>query len=404
MKSLPLYFYFDEFLRTVWVTWCENILLNTGEAKHHTSRGFQEKLNDFSSTPRTRANEAWTLGLLKGEIVNARSGTRDVPLGWEMSFSNDGCISRYGHLCYAVGKALSKSSQSNEEPSTAIVNALSALSAIAILQFGVATQNQYVLTSSLFLHILRSFTKPDEISQLVWHRYIATGMFCTLEHEQKSEGLLNEYFRGELSNELIFSKDSGRIDSFTPKSIKELIFKKYSLTDVTKPKSALFFVGSEGNARGMFTNAIVVGEQLLNYSYDIEKKYTEKKSISPFQAIANKQGGQEVGCVLRDLGHVFDQHELAKLEWRRIMNQLRKGVVESLKYIDGDDRLESISSLYAHGLIGEILDPDIVITVHKDKCQDTIKKDDFIICGEVTYQVLDIENENEYLKIRASKR
>ena len=107
MKVIPLYFYPDELLREVWVLWCEKILFNQNNKDYRTSKGFQNKLGATSSTARTRADEIYTVGLLKGELVNRRGGgSRNMPLGWAMTYQNGGVLSRFGYLAYIIGRGL----------------------------------------------------------------------------------------------------------------------------------------------------------------------------------------------------------------------------------------------------------------------------------------------------------
>lgn len=60
-----LYSYTDQFIKTQWVEWSEEPLAKKPNFQYRNKTGFQRVLDSSDSTIRTRAGEAYRLGLLR---------------------------------------------------------------------------------------------------------------------------------------------------------------------------------------------------------------------------------------------------------------------------------------------------------------------------------------------------
>ena len=78
-----LFFYIDELIKHHWVDWVEGPLSATPPTAHQHTRGFQEVLGDTGAGPRTRAGEAYNLGILSDRIVKPQVKGAGFPAGWQ---------------------------------------------------------------------------------------------------------------------------------------------------------------------------------------------------------------------------------------------------------------------------------------------------------------------------------
>ena len=81
-NAQPIYIYPDQLIKDTWPDWVETILSKSPPAANHNSRGFQELTGVENSTVRTRAGEAYRIGVLLHRIIRVREDGAGTPIGW----------------------------------------------------------------------------------------------------------------------------------------------------------------------------------------------------------------------------------------------------------------------------------------------------------------------------------
>ncbi len=108
-SAQPIYIYPDQLVSETWHEWVETIFSECPIGEHRNSRGFQQLVGIDNSNARTRASEAYRIGLLLHRVISERTGASGaMPKGWEYVCEDKSVLSRLGYLAYIIGKALSK--------------------------------------------------------------------------------------------------------------------------------------------------------------------------------------------------------------------------------------------------------------------------------------------------------
>ena len=68
-SAQPIFIYPDQLLKETWPAWVESVLSKQPEDEYRNARGFQELTGSTDSTGRTRAGEAYRLGLLLQRVT-----------------------------------------------------------------------------------------------------------------------------------------------------------------------------------------------------------------------------------------------------------------------------------------------------------------------------------------------
>jgi hypothetical protein len=93
ITSQSFYFYADELISSDWLDWSETAFSSVPNQSHHNKRALQSYLASSNSSVRTRAGFCYNLGLLKGPVIQSRTGTRgSLPLGWKLLTEEEGVM------------------------------------------------------------------------------------------------------------------------------------------------------------------------------------------------------------------------------------------------------------------------------------------------------------------------
>lgn len=377
-----LFTYADQLISETWVEWVEKLLSKKAEKKFDTSRGFQERHGAANANERTRALELWSIGLLKGPLVTPQSGDRAfAPLGWKLVIQGTSPLTPLGYAAYGLGKTLG-----NTHASADIEPAFSAMCAVFVLQMGVKHGSAGALTSSLFLHLSSQWPKPTDLAAAKWDRYVASVLFCSLS--KNPNGVLSDLPKSQLTYDYVLVKDSGTTSVDLPR-LKKLAESSYSLSDVRPAKSALYWIGdpTSNEPRGIFTLAAKYTLYLLEAAYDIDRKAALSGVDSPFKLAWERDGDTETPEVLGVLEQIFSVNGFS-IEWRRAMESLRKGVIDSLRYIEGGGSDDTRRVHYAHGCQLQGQAPTTLeIEVASSNCTATPRVGDFVATPVASYVV-----------------
>ncbi|MGE0875417.1 MAG: hypothetical protein AB7O31_12180 [Burkholderiales bacterium] len=393
-----LFTYADQLISETWVEWAEKYLSRKADRRFDTSRGFQEMHGAANANERTRALELWCVGLLKGPLVTPQSGDRTVaPLGWRLVIQGASPLTPLGYAAYGLGKALG-----DEHASVDIDPALSAICAVFALQMGIGHGSRSGLTSSLFLHLRAQWPRPAGVDGAKWNRYLAAVLFCSLS--KSPDGVLADFAASPLKNDYVLVKDAGTIVVDLAK-LKKLVESSYGLSDVRPAKSALYWIGDPASSepRGIFTLAAKYTHYLLDAAYEIDRKAASSGLGSPFNRAWERNGDVETPEILGVLGQIFSANGFSA-EWRRAMKSLRKGVLDSLRYIeegegDGTHRLH-----YAHGCELQGQAPDkLEIEVSTSNCTASPRVGDLVATPVASYVVKKAVKDGDKWKVFADK-
>ena len=148
IQSQFLYSYLDQFIKKQWVDWSEGALSISHGEEFFVKNGFQKATNSFDSTTRTRAREAYRLGLLKSPLISSKSDSNQkIPLGWREVLDGRKPHSKLGHYAYLIGKAISDPKIGNEK---SLKTAIDNLSTIQILHIGFNFNGRWFCTVAFF--------------------------------------------------------------------------------------------------------------------------------------------------------------------------------------------------------------------------------------------------------------
>ena len=207
--SLP-HSYIDQLLSDNWVRYSETALSRQHNVTHSVTTGFQDVILSTGSNDRTRAQELFTIGLLRGPLIKPQESPVSIPLGWQFIQSNEHVHTNLGYVSYVVGKGLQEHLLTGLPP--AINNALSILCSVFMLQLGMQHRGKHILLPSLFEYILSEFQKPNDIAEFLWWRYVSAAMFCTLHNDQFGVELVDAYIQGQRINNLKLIVERAKIE------------------------------------------------------------------------------------------------------------------------------------------------------------------------------------------------
>lgn len=248
VNSQFLFFYIDELVKHHWVDWLEGPLAEVPPKVHRGERGFQQVVGDTGAGPRTRAGEAYQLGILSGRIVRPRIAGASFPSGWQAVVEGRVPSTKLGYYSYIIGRAL------RENPTDPnLVRALDCLASILILHIGFQSNGRWFNTVLLFQYVNNQLASDlgrnltdEEI------RYLAAAVINTLDSEE-SELLLDRYVAGLPINSLRFDLNDGKMLHFNLADLPDIVAnRKVGINDFQKTKAALFWANQP---RGIFMRA-----------------------------------------------------------------------------------------------------------------------------------------------------
>lgn len=243
-----LFFYVDELIQHHWVDWIEGPLSNIPALENRDERGFQKTLGDLGAGPRTRAGEAYKLGMLSGRIVKPQVAGAGIPSGWEQVIEGELPSTRLGYYAYIIGKALRTNP---DDPN--LQKALDCLACIQILHIGFVSEGRWYSTVLFFRYALKQFeivkgsgASDDE------KRYLAAAVINTLESESNAL-LLQPYKTNTNIQSLVFDLSDKGLSEFSLSDLSEIVENKtVGINAFNKTKAALFWAQ---NSRGIYTRA-----------------------------------------------------------------------------------------------------------------------------------------------------
>jgi len=378
------YMYPDRLISEHFVRYSDEVLSSQHDPMYTTATGFQDVQGGRSSDIRTRALELYDLGLLRGRLVNPQSaGGGDIPHGWSLVQSDEHVHTCLGYMAYAIGKAMKSG-----DTRPVITHAFEALCTLFVIQLGVKHNGKLFLLSSLFLHVLESFSKPRDVQHRKWLRYVAAAFFCTLHSASHQDDLIEDFTSGSIIQSLMIIK--GNTETIvTPRSLADLARNDYSLTDITPPKPSLFWIGdySKRNPRGLFLVGARQGQALLEIAKEYDMHSLSSDQPSPFQGIADKPEEGDAGCILDELRSIVNGNPAAEREVNHLMQTLYEGVINGLRYLHNQSIRQSRRILYAHGVHQNVGAVTLNLEVPRGDCAAKPETGDAIIVNSVAYAV-----------------
>lgn len=335
-SAQPIYIYPDQLISETWHEWVETIFSERPVSEHRNSRGFQQLVGIENSNARTRASEAYRIGLLLHRVISERTGTSGaMPKGWEYVCEDKSVLSRLGYLAYIIGKALSK-----EPNNAAFKSALCVLYLIFALSIGTEDSGITVSTILVYRRVVRCFRTEIGEAEFDLHkeeygRWLAGAVFNTLDNSVTRPKLINEYINSDVITTLILEKQSDKsTQQVTAKKLKARLDGKSSsmpeLNEITRQKAALFWAAP---SRGIFTNASEVGVELIDALIPIDRASMSEESKSVLDSVLVVDGTQE-HQLLENLNDLLSTRSETSTIWRILMEKLSKGVYSALSYLD----------------------------------------------------------------------
>ena len=272
----PVYSYSDEFIKSEWVSWSEQYLAFKPTTKFQNPRGFQQIAGGRSSDVRSRAREAYRLGLLSAPLISAKNRPRStIPIAWRSVIRGNPPHTILGFYAYIIGKAFLSSPSCDQ-----VQSALNCLANIEILHFGFLYDDRWYSTALIFEFVrgkaqekLGRELNPNEV------RYLSAAVFNTLE-SIKCSHLIDSYAGSSSLDHLYFAVENHGLVEFALEDLNEIVEQKtINVNHVEKKKAALFWAKSP---RGIYSRAICSssGNRFLAELTEIDRKLCQQNSIN----------------------------------------------------------------------------------------------------------------------------
>jgi hypothetical protein len=351
-SAQPIYIYPDQLITETWPDWVETILSKSPPDANRNSRGFQELAGVDNSTVRTRAGEAYRMGLLLHRVIREREEGASTPKGWDYVCKDKTVLSRTGHLSYAIGKALSKHADDAD-----IHSALNVLYLLFSMSIGTNTGGMSVSTTLVYRRVLQCFrvdvgaatfdAKYDDYSRL-----LAAAVFKTLDSPTARAKLLDEYINADHITALILEKQSDHSEhSITAATLSAKLSGASStipgINEIPRAKAALFWASPE---RGIYTRAAETGLNLLDALIPLDRAALKETGNSILDQALRVDGNQE-HLLLENLNALLIRKQETSAIWGQLMEKLAQGVYAALAYLeDNVDSLPKPKQFHLHGV------------------------------------------------------
>lgn len=392
---VPLYVYPDQLIQDTWTRWSEQVLSQPQDAAFRTARGFQDAISrvegSVGANERTRAGELFDSGFLRGALVNSRdsgASRSSIPPGWDLTVSGQDVHSRLGCCAYAVGKALGVPTISGKSS-----RSLSVISAIICLQAGFRYNDDWIGLVDLFDHVLACYPCPPGATESEWNRYVAAGMFCTMDEGPDSDSLVDLLVASQPITALKFVRASA-VDRLSPVELENKMRDGFPIASVTPPKDSLFWIGDPGVAepRGLYTVAASNGHQLLKSGISLQREARRLGEPNPFSLLFEQRESMERDCVLESLATIFASTNRSREVWSAHMRTLYDGVLEGLQYLRQQSGMGAIQRVFhAHGVVEGARGTQL--RVPKTSCVQQPANGDKVVVGDVGYRVTGVREE-----------
>jgi hypothetical protein len=365
----------------------------------HSSTGFQKLIGSTGANERSRATEAYRLGLLKGRLVQGKEATaRGLPTGWGAVCAGEAAHTDLGYIAYAIGKALSKGCT---EPALA-VDALNVLYLVFALSLGIEDKGQNFSVLILYEYALRSYRR--EIDPKIYEdhkdaikRWVAAAVFDTLDSPGNRALVTEKYVTDTPVDKLIimYKADDdapAKAVTVTPKKLSELVSDKSSgRMKIGFHKESLYWTNLE---RGIYSRASLAAGTFLNEVLRTDQESFDKKGTSILSSALDADPGEH--SVLESMRRAFEINADLAFTWKEMMKKLTKGVYEALQYLE-DGIPEPIPKVfYVHG-VDSSFDPS-ANTIRVPKEQTPIKPGEgsMIKVGNASFTLMEIRESGEH--------
>ena len=248
VNSQPLFIFVDQFVREDLVHWVENAFSTQPPIQHQHPQGFQTLLGAKNSTTRTRAGEAFRLGMIKGRLIGKQKGSKSkIPTGWQSVINGDSILTTLGNYSYLIGKLIADHGSNNKYE-----NALDCLAVLQVLHIGFEYEERWYSTVSLYefarQQVEEHTTKLLNASQL---RYLIGALINTLESDKLSDFISAYSGKTELTHLWFNVEGVGLKKVELKKFINDTYLKNIGMNNIVKKKAALFWA----QPRGIYTRA-----------------------------------------------------------------------------------------------------------------------------------------------------
>lgn len=316
VNSQFLYSYTDQLVKSDLVDWVEGPLATVPAAKFRQPKGFQETLGVTSAGPRTRAGEAYKLGLLTGRLVREQGGYQGIPLGWEAVIEGQLPLTRLGKYSYVIGRAF------RDGETQRLEDALDDLACSQILHVGFQTGGRWYSTaaisqfakSQIEAGLGRQLT-DDEV------RYLSGAVVNTLDSSKRTL-LLKPYVEGSAIETMLFNVEGKGEKPFAPLDLASIVAnEEVDKNGIVKRKAALFWAQPE---RGIFSRACRSASfSLVEEFVEVDRWLAKRDAPNPLTPMLEKiEASQFNPGIFRVATDQFSEFGGLLKEWERYESSL----------------------------------------------------------------------------------
>lgn len=401
-SAQPIYIYPDQLITDTWPGWVETILSKLPDEEHRGSRGFQVLAEGENSSIRTRAGEAYRLGLLLQRVIREREGPASVPKGWEYVCNGKTVLSKIGYLSYAVGKALSVHADNAD-----INRALNVLFLIFSLSIGTSTGGKSVSTALVYRRVFQCFredvgaTAFDPLSE-EYSRLIAAAVFNTLDNPIARPKLLSEYINSDHFYELLLEREADNSEhAVTVATLSAKLSGKHSaipdINDIPRKKAPLFWASPD---RGMFTKGAKVGLNLLDAIIPLDRAALSNTGNSILYPALIVDADKE-HLLLESLTNILAGLPSTSKIWRDLMEQLSQGVYAALAYLEDTTQDSPKSKLFHLHDVAEFTEGVTPLTVELNKSKIPVipEVNSTVLVRKTAYRVTNINVQSDAVNV-----
>jgi hypothetical protein len=346
-KAQPIQFYPDELITGMWRHWSEDILFKIPGTDFHSSTGFQKLIGSTGAHERSRATEAYRLGLLKGRLVQGReAAARGLPAGWSAVCIGESAHTHLGYIAYAIGKALSK-----DCAGPPLGDALNVLHFVFALSLGIEHERRNFSVLLLYEYALCSYRRAIDPTlykarEDAIKRWVAAAVFDTLDSPDDCTLVTQKYIDGIAIDKLFLRHKVDQVVTemyLTPKILTKVL--SDNELKISYHKAALYWEDSE---RGIYSRSTQVGGAFLGKLLIADQKSFSTKKISILSSALEADPGKH--SVLESMLRAFEVNADLAFTWKEMMKKLTKGVYEALRYLEDGTPETTSKVFYVHGV------------------------------------------------------